>query len=655
MAARPLQLKAPGSLAGTLAEYEAPNQSSDTSNAPVDSEPTQPEIPERPGSKSLYEFTLPSLHFLRWRPLYHVQAPTGWMNDPCGPGYDATTGLYHLFFQWNPRRNLHGSVAWGSIHWDHAFSRDMINWTISGISALTPEAWYDKEGCFTGCLVPTSPDGQPGQLTILYTGVGRLPLHYTLPYTRGTETLALAESSDGGLTWSKTKANPILPEPPVGIDVTGWRDPYVSRWPAMDRLLDIDPSEDIMYGMISGGVRHRTPTAFLYAVNPSNLTQWRYINAIVDVGLNHNISRWSGDMGINWECACFMTLSDHDNESSREFIVVGGEGTDTSHPESTFAAYPQESTKFPRTERSLQWMSGTLTTNMNDQGQKVPKMEYTFGGKFDHGLLYAVNIFRDPATSKQIAWGWITEEDLPQKLVDRQNWSGLLSLPRELSLITLKGVTKALNSKLKEITSLEVTPESEDTFIIRTLGVAPASCLQALRRDTRQVAIEGSPTLTPVGDCFMGVQTCRFELSALLQVSDACTRIGLSIFHNEDHDITSSTSIYLVPETETLQIERPDSTKIDPNILTFAESAPFTLFSFKRGGYQERELLELRVFFDESVVEVFANSRCTFSTRVYPASKRCWGLKFWAEDESRQSTLVHAQAWDGLRADMKVA
>lgn len=152
----------------------------------------------------------------------------------------------------------------------------------------------------------------------------------------------------------------------------------------------------------------------------------------------------------------------------------------------------------------------------------------------------------------------------------------------------------------------------------------------------------------------MDVQTYRFELTAQMEVSSQCSRIGLSIFHDEAHRIASSTMVYLVPGTETLKVERPDSGEIDSGILTFPETAPFTLFSFGKQSNGTRELLELRLFFDESVLEVFANSRCTIATRVYPASKRCWGVRFWAEDESRQSRVVHARAWDGLRADIQV-
>lgn len=44
------------------------------------------------------ESTMPAKHHERVRPSFHV-TDTCWINDPCAPGYDARTGLYHLFYQ----------------------------------------------------------------------------------------------------------------------------------------------------------------------------------------------------------------------------------------------------------------------------------------------------------------------------------------------------------------------------------------------------------------------------------------------------------------------------------------------------------------------------------------------------------------------------
>ena len=647
-----MSFQAPGSLAGTLAAYE--RRGSSQGKEPISQLFTHQEnVPqEAPILDSIYQRALPSLHMLRWRPMYHLQAPMGWMNDPCAPAYDPATQTYHLSFQWNPKRNVYGKIAWDSISWGHSTSKDLIHWTVSSATLIKPTSWYDAKGCFTGCMVPTGLDGSLGTLTIFYTGVSRLPLHYTLPYENQTETLNIVQSQDGGSTWRKFKANPIKPEPPAGVGVSGWRDPYVMPWPSIDKALGRPEGEQNLYGVISGGVKGETPTAFLYAVNKQNLPEWVYLSSLVDLGLNHNISRWSGDMGINWECANFVTLTDEQDSTSREFIIVGCEGADMMHPNSTFTEYPQEETKFPRAERSLQWMCGSIYTETSENGSIRPKMRYEYGGRFDHGCMYGVNSFYDPVTSKQVAFGWITEEDLPQKLVDRQNWSGMISVPREINLITLRGVTGALVSPLQDITSIEVTPDSENSFTVRTLGMCVAAHVEGLRQATREVSLQGERELTNSGSCGLDVQTCRFEVAVNLAVADGCSRIGLTIYHSQDHDINQATSIHLTISTETITIERPDSSHIDPDILTFAEKAPFTLFSFADGS---RENLQIRAWFDESVLEVFLNDRCTFATRIYPATKRCWGIKFWAEDEGpQQSRVVAARAWDGLRADIRV-
>src|SRR5579864_7930541 len=55
------------------------------------------------------------------RPQYHLLPAANWMNDPNGPiFYD---GRYHLFFQYNPN-----GAFWGTMHWAHATSPDMIHW-----------------------------------------------------------------------------------------------------------------------------------------------------------------------------------------------------------------------------------------------------------------------------------------------------------------------------------------------------------------------------------------------------------------------------------------------------------------------------------------------------------------------------------------------
>lgn len=83
----------------------------------------------------------PSFHE-PYRPQFHFTPAKNWMNDPNGLVY--YDGEYHLFFQHNPFGN-----SWGHMSWGHAVSKDLVNW--KQLPVAIPEK--PDHMIFSGCVV----------------------------------------------------------------------------------------------------------------------------------------------------------------------------------------------------------------------------------------------------------------------------------------------------------------------------------------------------------------------------------------------------------------------------------------------------------------------------------------------------------------------
>ena len=88
----------------------------------------------------------------------HLRAPGNWLNDPNGFIY--YKGKYHLFYQYFPYAPI-----WGTMHWGHAVSEDLVHWEHQGI-ALFPSKEYDRNGVFSGSAIEVD-----GKLYLYYSAV----------------------------------------------------------------------------------------------------------------------------------------------------------------------------------------------------------------------------------------------------------------------------------------------------------------------------------------------------------------------------------------------------------------------------------------------------------------------------------------------------
>ena len=287
------------------------------------------------------------------RPQYHLVPRSGVLGDPNGPIY--TNGAYHLFYQHSPNPD-------GSDHrqWGHAVSRDMLHWEHWPAALVPTPGGYDWYGCWTGCAVM---DGATP--TLIYTAVGRQP-----------QMQALATSSDGLRTWQKL-AEPVIEQPPPGIDSIGFRDPVVWR-------------DNGQWSMIVGcGDRAAGPMVLLY--RSADLRHWTYAGKLYQERSTAFRTTNGVADGMMWECPDFFPLG------NKHVLLTSGRGT--------------------------RWLIGDY-----DGMRFHPERE----GLLEHGYTYAPRTQLDGGGNR-ILWAWITEPR-PNAVLTAAGWSGAMSLPRQLSI-----------------------------------------------------------------------------------------------------------------------------------------------------------------------------------------------------------------------------
>jgi beta-fructofuranosidase len=305
------------------------------------------------------------------RPQFHLLPAKNWMNDPNGPVYIPASGEYHMFFQYNPL-----AATWGDMSWNHAISRDMTHWRLQPV-ALTPTiGGYDSYGVFSGSAIAVGK-----RVYQVYTGtVKSSPEKATIHADGVQESQCLAWSDDPRLIhWTKAEA-PIIPLPPAGMKVTGFRDP--SAW----------KQGDSYYMTVGSGEAGVGGCVLLY--KSEDLHSWQYLHKLTSGPSTGKPASNPCDNGEMWECPDFFALD------GKHLLIYSTMG-------------------------KVFWQSGKL-----DEATMLFHAEKT--GLLDLGSFYAPKTQLD-AQGRRILWGWI-QERRSEDAMRAAGWSGMMSLPRVLNL-----------------------------------------------------------------------------------------------------------------------------------------------------------------------------------------------------------------------------
>jgi levanase/fructan beta-fructosidase len=210
----------------------------------------------------------------KYRPNFHFTPQKNWMNDPNGMFF--LNEVFHLYFQYHPDSNV-----WGPMHWGHATSKDLINWTEHPI-ALYP----DKLGTiFSGSAVVdfenTSGLGtlENPPIIAIYTN------HDTEEEKKGGtlfQTQSIAYSLDKGYSWDKYENNPVIENP----GIRDFRDPKVFWMESQQKwIMTLAAGQETQFYASFDGV-WECPDLFPLKVNGSDTIKWVLLVSINPGGPN---------------------------------------------------------------------------------------------------------------------------------------------------------------------------------------------------------------------------------------------------------------------------------------------------------------------------------------------------------------------------------
>ena len=322
------------------------------------------------------------------RPRYHFLPPEHWMNDPNGLIY--WRGRYHMFYQFNPN-----GAFWGTMHWGHAVSSDLVHWEHLPIALAPSPDTVDAEGCFSGCAVDNN-----GTVMLIYSG------HTTATF----EAVCLATAQDAELiTWQKYAGNPIIAAPPPDHDYIQFRDHTI--WHEADGW----------YQAIGAGIRDVGGAVLLY--RSQDLIAWEYLHPLAVGDLHQHAPVWTATM---WECPLFLDLG-----TQHALLISAWNSGQTLHTVAMVGAYadhrfkPEQTYKFDYGDNYFYAPQSCIDA----QGRIV------LWGWLQEG--------RDTEAGKDAGWSGVMS--LPRIITARAD--GLLNVAPAPELIALRGAQHALDAQ----------------------------------------------------------------------------------------------------------------------------------------------------------------------------------------------------------------
>jgi len=411
------------------------------------------------------------------------------------------------------------------------------------------------------------------------TFLSREGVPHVIYYSPGTASNRIAYATDDDLKVWKKFENPAL-KPDDPNDAYG---PGISSMLPKGKYSVFDPdawydNKSDYYYQISGGFK---PALF----KSKDMHQWEYLGPLIDG--NNSMQYPFEDIS----CPEFFSLGE---KSMLLFI---------SHT------------------MGVQYYIGTFA---NDKFTPEQHGRMTWPG----GTFFAPEQLQD-AKGRNIIWGWVSDEgDIRPSHLPNYGWSGIMSLPRVVSL-SGKG-------------PLHINPPEE---------------IQAIRLNEMR---ENDIVLQPNSETTLQARGKSIEVKLEL-AGGVRSPFGVKVFASSDGQ--EETVIRYEPDRDELVIDFVRSSVRGPVSMPFFVRNPEKFTSFNPETYdfyrqnvskkvseqraplklEKGEILKLDIFLDRSIIEVFANSRQVVTQIVYPELEASTGVKVFSGKEA--VTVKQIRSW----------
>ena len=312
----------------------------------------------------------------KWKQSNPEMRPVFHVTPPVGwmndpNGFSLYQGEYHLFFQYHPY-----STHWGPMHWGHCKTTDFIRWEQLPC-ALAPDRDYDGQGCFSGSAVE-----QDGKHILMYTSVQERELEDGTRQIRQTQSIAVGD----GVNYVKAAQNPVIGAGalPEGSSLEDFRDPRIWK------------EKDTFYAVI--GSRSADGSGQIALFSSVDALQWQF-ERILD--------RSDNRYGSMWECPDFFRLD------QKQVLIVSPQ------------LMQAEGLEFHNGNNSIYFVG--------EYGEESREFLRGKGHTIDYGLDFYAPQTVETKDGRRVMIGWLQSWDnyLTPETAD---WSGVMTVPRELSL-----------------------------------------------------------------------------------------------------------------------------------------------------------------------------------------------------------------------------